>query len=712
MRALGSKWLAAAWVCACTNGATGAVPFQIQDLGLRDALHGEGAFSEIVLRNDAGPIAGYSTRFQNGSNNGRDVWLYAMGTAIPVGLNEPEYGGPNGFKYGEIEFLSASGVLAGYSNRNPSSATVNQGRSAWLHSSGATIRLGFHDSQHTGNQGFHYDRVNAINDSGQAIGMTQRFTPAGALNGSDAWLHANGVIVQLGLTDPPYVGSDDAQNSEALLLNSAGQVAGASARYTPAGVQDGQAVWFYSAGATARIGFFDAAHTSASGRQFSDVRHMNQSGQLGGHSLREGSAGGGQSAWLHSGGATVRLGLFDTAHTQSDGAQHSEVFRLLENGAVAGYSVNFPRGSSSYGYSAWIYQAGGLTRLGLIDSDHVRPDGYHDSRIQFITESGFAAGSTLYQPTSPAEGLSSWLFDGLTTHRIGLTDSAHTSAGSTQFSVVRALNDLGQAAGESFHYSGGGTSAWVYSQAVTSRIGLTDAGHTGTSGRQIATVLKLNTAGQVVGYSTQFNASGEEIGQSAWARTGGPTARIGLIDSLHTRSDGGQISEIEFQNAAGDVVGTSGRYFAGGSLGISGWFFDNNTEQTHPLVFSTRNDGYAYTDPLFLSEAGVVLGRYDLFSGQSSLGSRAFAWELSDGFVDLGSWVEGGLASAGWFNLSSAFGMNDQGQIIGYGSLIGRSSGQMGFLLTSIPEPLMLPGVSVLAIAGMRTLGRRCRLIR
>jgi hypothetical protein len=44
----------------------------------------------------------------------------------------------------------------------------------------------------------------------------------------------------------------------------------------------------------------------------------------------------------------------------------------------------------------------------------------------------------------------------------------------------------------------------------------------------------------------------------------------------------------------------------------------------------------------------VVLGTYDLFSGSTNLGRRAFWWSKQAGFYDLGSLVNGGLSANGF----------------------------------------------------------------
>ena len=105
--------------------------------------------------------------------------------------------------------------------------------------------------------------------------------------------------------------------------------------------------------------------------------------------------------------------------------------------------------------------------------------------------------------------------------------------------------------------------------------------------------------------------------------------------------------------------------------------------QTFSLSLSTRSDGYAFSSARYLSEDGLILGDYTLFDAfDNNLGQRAFYFTIADGLHDLGSLVDGGLATNGWDSLASAIRTNGQGQILGHGKLTSQSSGQMAYLLT------------------------------
>ena len=73
---------------------------------------------------------------------------------------------------------------------------------------------------------------------------------------------------------------------------------------------------------------------------------------------------------------------------------------------------------------------------------------------------------------------------------------------------------------------------------------------------------------------------------------------------------------------------------------------------------------------------------------------------MADGMHDLGALVDGGLPANGWEALASSLFSNGLGQITGNGKRVSQSGGQMGYLLTPVPEPatLVLLGCSVMLL--------------
>jgi hypothetical protein len=163
-------------------------------------------------------------------------------------------------------------------------------------------------------------------------------------------------------------------------------------------------------------------------------------------------------------------------------------------------------------------------------------------------------------------------------------------------------------------------------------------------------------------------------------------------------------------NDTGDAIGTSDRYTAAGAgRGTAGWFYDADLGRTFALSFSFRgNDNTSYTAPILLTDDGVVLGRYTLYSGNSTVGDRVFWWSLDAGFRDLGALVQGGLNAAQWAYLSTVIDAN--GTYIGGGSpnyIVGTGYASIGnvtaFLLTAVPEPATLIASMPLVLIARRS---------
>jgi probable HAF family extracellular repeat protein len=80
----------------------------------------------------------------------------------------------------------------------------------------------------------------------------------------------------------------------------------------------------------------------------------------------------------------------------------------------------------------------------------------------------------------------------------------------------------------------------------------------------------------------------------------------------------------------------------------------------------------------------------------SATGDSAFLWTSKSGMQDLNNLLD---ASGNGWALKQADGINDRGQIVGYGVHNGVTH---GFLLTPTPEPstLVLFGISTVSLLG------------
>jgi len=646
-------------------------------------------------------------------------------TIAPLGLTDAEHTAPDGTYYSSASDLTESGYVFGQSRRSdPDYAYA--GQSAWLFdlATGATTRLGFFDAAHTEDAGYRLSSAGWLSESGHAFGGSTRFKPGdadGVSSGSSAWVYDahTGITTRLGYFDAAHVRSDGFQLSNVTTANDSGVALGTSQRFAGANAR-GQSAWLYDpgSGTTARLGYFDATHTLGDGSQLSVPIALTESGFAIGTSRRFTTAETGESAWLYdaNSGTTTRVGFFDAIHTRSDGRQSSAPIFLTESGDVVGESLRY--GLFSGGQSAWYYDsaAGTTTRIGLVDLAHTDDDGRATSDVLFATESGRVAGTSTRYVFPFFRGVSAWVFDPSTgvTSRVGFYDATHTSSNFTRVSNVTGLTDSGYAIGHSARYDGGATalgqSAWLYDPgaATTTRIGLTDAEHTASSGSQSSSATLVTDSGYAAGSSQRYNGT-TGVGNSVWlydARAG-TTTRLGYFDAAHTRSsDGRQLSSVDFLTESGYAGGHSA-IAIGGFGSFSAWIYDANDQTQHRIVLSETSDGVSDMFLRYLGEDGLALGGYELFAeDDTSLGDRAFAWTPDDGAFDLGALVLGGLPAAGWDALASAIRANGLAQILGSGMLA--NGGTLAYLLVEAPEPgtglLLAIGIVVLTAQRKRTL--------
>jgi probable HAF family extracellular repeat protein len=303
-------------------------------------------------------------------------------------------------------------------------------------------------------------------------------------------------------------------------------------------------------------------------------------------------------------------------------------------------------------------------------------------------------------------------------------------------SSARGINAAGQVAGTA-RVSAGHRHAFRYSGGV-----MTDLG---TLGGTESVGAAINDAGQVTGWSRQGNEtlraylySGGTIGDlgtlggtssQAWAiNNGGQVAgfarRTDDVTHAFLWTNGtmldlgkphGTGSRAFGMNDLGDVVGeiltsTDSRPFlySGGTMSDFGTPLGWTSARANDINNLGQIVGYAVQQPggsshAFLYHNGVAtdlgtLGSYSIAqainqNGQivGQAGTGAFLYSGGQ-MLDLSTLLVNG---SGW-TLTSADGINDVGQIVGYGT---NPAGQTrGFLLTPIPEPAM---TALLGVAGI-----------
>lgn len=550
------------------------------------------------------------------------------------------------------------------------------------------VNVGLTGPGYTRDDGYQYSRVEALNfkhlnEAGQIVGYSARFDGDTGL-GRSAWLYDGSVTSNIGLTDAVHTRYDGVQFSEPWQLNNAGQVSGYSSRYNGI-ISGGRSTWLYDGTSTVNIGLTDAEHTDSSGFQYSTPAGLNNSGQVSGFATR---AAGGRSAWFYDGSTTSNIGLTDAEHTRDDGYRYSQASSVSEAGQVLGYSTRYG-GDADLGRTAWLFDGLTTHNIGLTGAEHTRDDGYRFSDNSWINKAGQVVGRARRFDGSTSNGETAWLYDGSSTVDIGLTDAEHTSSNGSRSSGATRLNDDGLVLGNSDRYDGTtdmGRTAWIYDGSTTFNIGPADSDHTRDDGYRFSRGVDLNEAGQVIGNSERY-VGGPEVGSTAWMYDGTTLINIGLTSPEYTRDDGLQYNSVERLNQAGWASGSAARFDGSTILGGDAWVYHSELG-TVPLRFSVRDDGVSSSGVRYLGENGHAVGAYALYSGMDYLGLRAFYWSPEDGAWDLGTVIDGGLSANGWEAFFEGQRVNSLGYISGYGVQSGMPEGSRSeYLLVPVPEP-------------------------
>ncbi|MCA3005095.1 MAG: hypothetical protein LW650_04270 [Planctomycetaceae bacterium] len=468
---------------------------------------------------------------------------------------------------------------------------------------------------------------------------------AGSSAALEPWSPPPWSIQRVGLFDAQHTGTGPFQRSQVTASGAGGRVIGWAYRFNGS-AGTGQSAWTWAAGVNTRLGFTDAAHTATDGTQSSTAVALGSDGRVVGVSLRYvGGPGNWQSAWTWSpggglGGDLVRIGLVDATHTASSGGQFSEARGVNGIGRATGVSYRYS-GANFNGVSAWTWTAsGGTVRIGYADTTHTSTLGMQTSDSVGVSEGGRIAGSSKRYSGTAEFGETAWAWTntgGLV--RIGLIDATHTASNGRQTSRCLKINPAGQIIGTSARYRSvfyAGDSGWVWNPTVgTVRLGLSDAQHTTSAGDQYSTVMHQSNAGRVAGYSLRFDGLADR-GRSAWvwsAETG--SVRLGLTDAEHTSTLGERYSQANRVGEGGHVAGLSYRYSGTASAGTTGWLAGPDGATSIIGLrdgLHTRDDGYRGCWPNAVNRAGQVIGTSERYNGGSAwLGNSGWYYDPASG---------------------------------------------------------------------------------
>jgi hypothetical protein len=421
-----------------------------------------GARSVYASRlSSSGVVAGSSQRFLGGATGrGSVAWVYEQGGTARVGYYDAANTSPTGDQTSSIVDVNAAGLVAGGSFRYAGTQT---GRSAWIYQNGSLIRLGFTDDAHTGPSGIQASAIGAINNAGQVVGYSSQYPSTGY--GLTGWLWDHGTYTLLGLLDGAHTRADGVRYSWPRVLSGAGDIGGTSHRYNGMMIA-GTSAWMRQQGVTSRVGLIEPPFTAPDGSQYSDLFGLFADGRAVGISDEYPPGGpGGDATWISDGTTTLRIGLFDAVHTRTNGQRLCYPLAMSPGGNVVGRADRL--GIASGGESAWLYSGGASVRVGLTGPGYMDSNGFEYSIARQVNDRAEVLGESTVFATQWSGGPAVWVHRAGQTRRVGLLDAQHTNSNGFQHSMAGQLNARGDAVGTSSRYSGPFASedAWYYDRA-------------------------------------------------------------------------------------------------------------------------------------------------------------------------------------------------------------------------------------------------------
>ncbi len=464
--------------------------------------------------NETGQVIGLSDRFSGSTALGNAAWFYNGSTTVPIGLTDSEHTGANDYRTSRVRALSNAGIVVGESDRfNGGSAYL--GSSAWYYNGATTTEIGLTGAAFIRNDGYRRSVIgwhnnnardyNRLNEAGQVIGTSVRFSsvePSGA--GSNAWLYDGHTTKDISLDIL------DGKFNIPYAINIAGQVLGISTGLSSY-IQDSSrapgTAWLYDGVTTKNIGL------DGKGGSFAEIglahvvklnaRPLNEAGQVTGYSFL---GNGENAAWIYNGAETIRIGLSGPEFISPKNVSGSFPAKLNESGQVIGHSHRYV-GDGSAGNG----------------------------------------------------NLSAWLYDGSTTIDVGLSGSEYTNSTGAKFSTVRGLNEVGQVIGVSDHYDGStylGQDAWLYDPSLQQTIPLPRLSAR-SDGYATAYPFYLGEDGLVLGQYDQYDAADFRLGTRAFYFTlaDGMHDLGSLVDGGLMAAGWDSLASAVRSNSAGQILG-------------------------------------------------------------------------------------------------------------------------------------------------------------
>lgn len=253
-------------------------------------------------------------------------------------------------------------------------------------------------------------------------------------------------------------------------------------------------------------------------------------------------------------------------------------------------------------------------------------------------------------------------------------------AGDNDRGVAHDINNHGVVVGISSNGVASRATLWTDGQA-------SDLGSVDGLSTTFARAWGLNDAGSAVGLSRR--EAGSNLSQATLWRPGQAPLNLGslLPDSF---------SQAYAINASGVIVGSAVAGQTGSGTNITQAVMWTVAGDDNVSLLGLGSLGRTFSEAKDINAAGQVIGYATNIAGAPQ---RAFLWH-SGTMVDLNSFID----PASGFTLTTAEGINDRGDIVGWGTVGGVTR---AYVLQAVPEPeawaLMLAGLAVLGfVAGRR----------
>jgi probable HAF family extracellular repeat protein len=335
--------------------------------------------------------------------------------------------------------------------------------------------------------------------------------------------------------------------------------------------------------------------------------------------------------------------------TEITDATFSRAFDINNQGQVVGYSRT--SGTATANDRAFLWDSvNGMQSLSGLPN--------YASHAYAINDAGQIAGD--YRAGSAAESARAFRWTDGSVQNLGNLsgEPGHTSTG-------RGINESGQVAGYGNTADGARGALWG-SGAVQQLPVL--------PGKSTSHAYDMNDNGLVVGQS----------GNRAFIYDGTTMTSLGTLP-------GGFFGASSIAYAVNDNGWVVGRSEGSDTFGQA--FLWNGTTMEG---LGDLPNGYFLSSAYDVNNRGQVVGVGSI-TASAATASRAFIWDADNGLVDLNMLIDRNDPMFGTgFRLTEARGINDLGQIVGFGVFNGA---EHAFLLTPVPEPhqygMMLAGLGL-----------------